>query len=999
MATGLTCKDYGLFFGCRKGAEYLASLLCRVGRPDQPCNDEKDPDTVKQTPLYCLMTAKNYKKEVRGTAEDNDVHQDFADFIIGAGLWHRSIDEPTGVSGLGEILDEMKQTLERLVNTPNDALNGLVDDSKTPDIKNLATDKLRNLYDLLVRTIMLSAGVAVQKLTRAGKNDVQTTDATTIDVGINSNNAAKNKLDKFVDEIIKNAHTKAMIDMAQDGTPTNKFGKLLAGLSDATPAEIDTAIKDPNPGRNLMGVLRAKGNKSKYSLATNEEKTEIDDCLNTKKFALLDAAIIKFVKNIYFSEWDGIATFFNPNGAWDVVVGKEADLKTYLEKRAKLLAEDANRKNEFINFVFNEFATAAKKCVKLYTKVFKPHTYPTKTEASHVFASKLNEEWEHMLQSSALKFYNDNVNIMKIIPGGNEMAFNLSKDGSQSAEFKSLIENLDSEEEKYRINLKKMRKDPQTRVTFFNNKLPFLPDATNHLWYTNNTNTVVRIDANRKTIRDLYYAAYSGENMVNGQSVSLPTEYKAVDNGFRIDPAEFIRCYIQGSAKNVTQSQDGKTLDQLLPNVDMITGAIIQCDKHGIYRLIDGKTEHEYYGEVPGKGFEDKCYGSGLHYKDHMSNEECEKLVRECLLGDPSELGTVLEQLRNQDLFTVAQKEFSDKDVHPNIALRILKRFNFKTHEVNGRVMIESYEHWEQSFLDLKGNEDIKKVLVEKPGLAHYLKGVVCFVNKNPLILNPCKPGETPKSQHHYSDGKMEKLDFNYYVEPRFGTPAATLFSLHQLRNNLYSYPFSPPSLPSFFNAASNAMVSPNVMYPAAAVLSRGGGVTIRQSGGGNEISSAGPFKAYYAQTLDVLQSMGYNLSARSKKVIEDAFKNLCEHERRLNIVMSLLRAFADLAQVFGSTGCVPVGNRTISLESLINERDNNGQRTVEYLHNNINNLQSCLSSNMISQNNQAKQLLTHFVKLTESALGKHDPNEVRVMEGYADIGDPLEGQPRALTK
>ena len=82
------------FFGYDGRGSQFINLNYKGTDYERPINNSSYPDTIKGEALYQLMICKNYKSK-NSTQSDNDIHQDFVDFIIRLAISHRSFDTPS----------------------------------------------------------------------------------------------------------------------------------------------------------------------------------------------------------------------------------------------------------------------------------------------------------------------------------------------------------------------------------------------------------------------------------------------------------------------------------------------------------------------------------------------------------------------------------------------------------------------------------------------------------------------------------------------------------------------------------------------------------------------------------------------------------------------------------------------------------------------------------------------------------------------------------------
>ncbi len=116
-----------------KGNEYESSI-----------NTSKNADSIIGEPLFQLMISNNYLSKT-ADQNNNDIHQDFVDFIVKIALAHRNLDKPsTNVTDIMRNVNLVDMELEKIdVNDYKTCLsNVLTYISNTPSLPNLKDKKL-----------------------------------------------------------------------------------------------------------------------------------------------------------------------------------------------------------------------------------------------------------------------------------------------------------------------------------------------------------------------------------------------------------------------------------------------------------------------------------------------------------------------------------------------------------------------------------------------------------------------------------------------------------------------------------------------------------------------------------------------------------------------------------------------------------------------------------------------------------------------------------------
>jgi hypothetical protein len=122
-----------------KGNEYESSL-----------NTAKNSDSIIGEPLFQLMISNNYLSK-RSNQNNNDIHQEFVDFIIKTALSHRNLDKPSiNVVNVMENVNLVDIALEKISNDEfkkslSDILTYISNTPKLPNLKN------KKLLDTIIK--------------------------------------------------------------------------------------------------------------------------------------------------------------------------------------------------------------------------------------------------------------------------------------------------------------------------------------------------------------------------------------------------------------------------------------------------------------------------------------------------------------------------------------------------------------------------------------------------------------------------------------------------------------------------------------------------------------------------------------------------------------------------------------------------------------------------------------------------------------------------------
>lgn len=148
-----------------------------------------------------------------------------------------------------------------------------------------------------------------------------------------------------------------------------------------------------------------------------------------------------------------------------------------------------------------------------------------------------------------------------------------------------------------------------------------------------------------------------------------------------------------------------------------------------------------------------KCVSTNIN----LPASDCTDYVLKCLLKDDNP-NCVLD-IDNTSWPNISSKKMRKEilnDLHPLVALQILRKFGFKTYQTNdimtgkAKIQVINYDKWVKLFAKNKFGENIKSV-TDNENLARYLQLLVDFVNANPGILNRTgnNADNTTQLEHH----------------------------------------------------------------------------------------------------------------------------------------------------------------------------------------------------------------------------------------------------------
>lgn len=321
-------------------------------------------------------------------------------------------------------------------------------------------------------------------------------------------------------------------------------------------------------------------------------------------------------------------------------------------------------------------------------------------------------------------------------------------------------------------------------------------------------------------------------------------------------------------------------------------------------------------------------YGQGTDEERKMLNANCASLY----FADPSQsaaqnatdcaafTSTILQQKDSSDLVhgSINKSNYYEhfkknitKNVHPYMALKVLKRFGFRQASVYdsvagvSKVEVESADDWKSRLIseDKKHRGidmvDWKAMLANNDHLLHFLDYMSQHVNCNPDILNPAYTGPSgAQSGITSAPALAQKLGLKRALPPRHSPVIGFQLAKNNLRNRNYSN--------SLVTGMNPFLGAPNFFRPAG--LSMHGGMGMKQSGGGNIKAHAGGVNqvgVVYAEqllnkVLTDLRNNGKELHTQNKKEIDALITKMKRTQQQILKVLLIIDQYNDTIQSLG---------------------------------------------------------------------------------------------------
>ena len=347
------------------------------------------------------------------------------------------------------------------------------------------------------------------------------------------------------------------------------------------------------------------------------------------------------------------------------------------------------------------------------------------------------------LENDVRKFYISHILLMFKGPSNNWLVLNnFDKFGSS---------------DNYRINFKKSKLNKSR--TIFSETLPFIPSVTNNLWFTNNSNTLEKIDLSKvseldkkiilKTIYDgVYTTGTNFKLMVNNRLERFDVNTtQNIKPRFDINYQKFISGIINEFMKYQEIPIDYREdFDDLI--VDLTTNIIYNKDQNGLYQIVNGQKLYYDVNKLE-LDLTNNCYGTYIN-----DNENSCAVVATCILNNtPQNLVRCLDSLREETLFDVAKTDINN--INPNIMRRIIKTFGFDIRkETDGMYRPCSMEEW---MICPKIPSEVKSLVKTNKKLRIYISEIINIIRKNPIMLDE----NVAQNRKEYS-----KMNMKYFVQP-----------------------------------------------------------------------------------------------------------------------------------------------------------------------------------------------------------------------------------------
>lgn len=556
-------------------------------------------------------------------------------------------------------------------------------------------------------------------------------------------------------------------------------------------------------------------------------------------------------------------------------------------------------------------------------------------------------QWEsENMNSDVRKFYSAFVNVIKKNGGV------WDADGIPEDQYKNVVDNGE-----YRVNLKKV---PGTGKILFGETLPLTEVGVTAFY---NGGAGKERVSSATYLQDLYDAVYRGDDSHgNGSAGGI---FNVTSNLVR----NLLRAQTAVDSVKAPSGRDVSLDDYSFEDISTGTMWHRDADK-GLYRMVDGERKYAK-DDVNNLSKDDNCYGTGLKAK-------CDK-VMQCLVdGDSKSLGACLEAHADSDMWAVAENDL--KNLHPNMAVFVLKKFGIKgvhATTANGIKVVVPMEfgRWLNG-LEASQRESIKS----NEQLCNYLKALIAFLRREPKILNKGlsddRHGGVPESRPAY----IKDLGLCQYKEP-VKRESSMGFSAQLIRN---MQPYSAPLLGVHFgdrySEATNARMGFGMLggSPMAGGCYHVGGVrpsefsrTLDKRSNDGRVKCAAAHAHMLNNLKRELNSVGHTLSGDDEARIQKAIENMADLEGKLGKLHDILSKFIEVGQAFG-IDYSKHADKPLKDVDINNIKDTDS--LVRYLATNVDEMKTCINNNAQVQANINNELMSKiYAQMLESGSGSND--------------------------
>jgi hypothetical protein len=365
---------------------------------------------------------------------------------------------------------------------------------------------------------------------------------------------------------------------------------------------------------------------------------------------------------------------------------------------------------------------------------------------------------------------------------------------------------------------------------------------------------------------------------------------------FNVNVDNIVRAKI-AALQGVQEAQDIE-LSKIDKNIYDISSMWYKTADGSIFRYVDGvRVDCDVKKSNFTKTYvtlANNCYSS-LFTGD---SEQCKNVLTKCIFNDNTQSAKdCVEALRHVDMNKVIVSEI--QNIHPLVALGILKKLNFRTRSVTNDdgtsyLEMESVSHWAKEYAETNG-ENYATFVTSNMNMIKYLNLLVQYVDNNPGILNPEYADEinNKMSKRHSFKGSAfaEEIGIPKREIPMSSAYDSAMFKRHFKLGRMVmtggSYPYGP------FIMQRKRLISPFKMHT----------LTPHRFSFNNHVTRR---HADYDYVYDLIHTLkrelehkGKKFDPTSEKYITDIMKSHKQNELVINKIISTLELYNSYIDLF----------------------------------------------------------------------------------------------------
>ncbi len=1022
----MSLKDsVALFFGESEKAVPFFNALYKHANYTNPPNSDKNPEAILNLEIFEMMMARNFNNKA-GCMGDNDVHNQFVDFIVNTALLHKHLDKPTTTH---PTIHKMKESFDKNV---DDVLGGRLLDTARLGVGNSP------INDFKLRSIISTGIISSQRNLQPPY-----TDSVNI-AGLNRqqvnafqllNEPAGNSMDKSYFDYLCALCYLALSALATDPNVQSEL------------------ISEPQVISKLDGIFtrmggncgnRHPGNGRRPFILMNQQNLEKDNsnlshlCWTTYWDKGSNSSAVKNLTNLFqripgnpnpsldqrynvflnemhdnfvnamkeFTlEMCRVLNLTNTNEIYRLWYGRHAvpgnpavpaNQNDIISNFHRNILLDGNNRQQLLNKLTDELkqkSFASFKVVAGQAGLLLYQDYSV-DDYSKNFCQHILTHWGE-LDTQARTFYRDHLAIFQKMPQNSWGTHNLLLDDRWMDKFAQSGLQICNVSD-LRLNLAKM--NPSSSTLMFEHTLPYIPvDKVENLWYTDANNRVVKLNKgqfNSDVLKKIYKSVYMSEQSTNlgrGSSISLPSklpqdERKSWDHKL----SQIVR-NVMGFSGGDSNMKRGprRSLEELM---DMESNTVWFSDGTTLFRKDHNGNKITYSEFMKNEG---NCENTlVLNVRDEQgkvipgAEAQCDT-VASCLLQSPERLEHCLSQFQSSEMFNVAQRDLRDK-MNPGAAEKLLRVFHvrFDTASVidrnRNRMEITqpvTFNQWVDEVLNSphdppKGwSTKFRENLRNNQHLLNYVRGIIEFVRANPAILNKDKFVSRDIQQDEQivilnATQREAPYTIGNYTWPneRFTDEREVLkYNVGILANTSNSV-FMPAPSDLTFRRGIPAVVGTGLMSPFGLNTMSGGALPFEESECLKHNKNLG---AYLKELLESLKNKhGIRFMGEDEAEIKNFCDQLVSTEKK---IWDMVKILENLQNLQNFVGCYDNGRyagvtsgKVLSLEEIVSSRD-----LIAWLNHNIGDYQNCIYRGMEYINAGSNQVLKAYHDLIQASSQK----------------------------